>query len=326
MHTQRTRRRIAQAQRLTHYDELEAHSTMVGFEAAGFERGWEPCWMAAELTAIPACTDDRVSLTADVPDYGPEGQRLRTLAEGRHATAWHASTTWTYGPSSGAAASGARCCAGCAAPHAPVARSSRPSTRRRRANVSTPPTASRVSVRASPTGTTCAETDQAVPHVDAFGDLVAHDAFGIQLLGPGYTSRLTLGADWRARPPGSDATLVEHVDTDAWYQAPVRPAANGPEMAPSRRHTRPGHRGARTGRPRTAHLHAGQARTAWLSGSAGRPGPRRASVRLTVALDDRRERSRSPARSRSPMRRYRRRHGCATAVPRWGPRRRRRRL
>ena len=28
MHTQRTRRRIAQEQRLTHYDELEARSTM----------------------------------------------------------------------------------------------------------------------------------------------------------------------------------------------------------------------------------------------------------------------------------------------------------
>jgi GNAT superfamily N-acetyltransferase len=59
-------------------------------EAAGFERGWEPCWMAAELTAIPACTDDRVSLTADVPEYGPDGQRLLTLAQGRDASAWHA--------------------------------------------------------------------------------------------------------------------------------------------------------------------------------------------------------------------------------------------
>jgi GNAT superfamily N-acetyltransferase len=59
-------------------------------EAAGFERGWEPCWMATELTAIAACTDDRVSLTADVPEYGPDGQRLLTLAQGPDATAWHA--------------------------------------------------------------------------------------------------------------------------------------------------------------------------------------------------------------------------------------------
>jgi GNAT superfamily N-acetyltransferase len=59
-------------------------------EEAGFERGWEPCWMATELTAIPDCADDRVTLTADVPEYGPDGQRLLTLARGRHATAWHA--------------------------------------------------------------------------------------------------------------------------------------------------------------------------------------------------------------------------------------------
>jgi GNAT superfamily N-acetyltransferase len=59
-------------------------------EAAGFERGWEPWWMAADLTAIRDCADDRVSVTADVPEYGPEGQRLLTLAQGRDATAWHA--------------------------------------------------------------------------------------------------------------------------------------------------------------------------------------------------------------------------------------------
>ncbi len=59
-------------------------------EAAGFERGWEPWWMGAELTAIAACTDDRVSLTAEVSEYGPEGRRLLTLARGHGATAWHA--------------------------------------------------------------------------------------------------------------------------------------------------------------------------------------------------------------------------------------------
>jgi GNAT superfamily N-acetyltransferase len=59
-------------------------------EAMGFERGWEPCWMATELTALAVCTDDRVSLTADVPEYDPEGQRLLTLAQRRDATAWHA--------------------------------------------------------------------------------------------------------------------------------------------------------------------------------------------------------------------------------------------
>ena len=34
MHTQRTRRRIAQEQRLTHYDELEARSTMSRLQLA----------------------------------------------------------------------------------------------------------------------------------------------------------------------------------------------------------------------------------------------------------------------------------------------------
>jgi GNAT superfamily N-acetyltransferase len=59
-------------------------------EAAGFERGWEPWWMAADLTAIRDCDDDRVSVTAHVPEYGPEGQRLLRLAQDRDATAWHA--------------------------------------------------------------------------------------------------------------------------------------------------------------------------------------------------------------------------------------------
>ena len=59
-------------------------------EAAGFERGWEPWWMVAELAAIAPGGDARVSLTADVPEYGPEGRRLLTLVTGRDATAWHA--------------------------------------------------------------------------------------------------------------------------------------------------------------------------------------------------------------------------------------------
>jgi GNAT superfamily N-acetyltransferase len=59
-------------------------------EAAGFERGWEPWWMAGDLTAMPACTDERVSVTAHVPEYGPEGHRLLTLARDPDAHAWHA--------------------------------------------------------------------------------------------------------------------------------------------------------------------------------------------------------------------------------------------
>jgi ribosomal protein S18 acetylase RimI-like enzyme len=59
-------------------------------EAAGFERGWEPWWMAAALRAIPDNRDERVTITADVPEYGPEGQRLLTLTRGVDAHAVHA--------------------------------------------------------------------------------------------------------------------------------------------------------------------------------------------------------------------------------------------
>lgn len=69
---------------------LAADVDAAPLEAAGFERGWEPRWMAVELAAIPACTDDRVSLTTDVPEYGPDGQRLLALGQGPDATAWHA--------------------------------------------------------------------------------------------------------------------------------------------------------------------------------------------------------------------------------------------
>lgn len=58
-------------------------------EAAGFERGWEPWWMAAPLAAIPEPDDPRAVLCADVPEYGLGGQRLLSLARGEHA-AWHA--------------------------------------------------------------------------------------------------------------------------------------------------------------------------------------------------------------------------------------------
>jgi ribosomal protein S18 acetylase RimI-like enzyme len=59
-------------------------------EAAGFERGWEPWWMAAALRAIPDNRDERVTITADVPEYGPGGQRLLTLTRGADAHAVHA--------------------------------------------------------------------------------------------------------------------------------------------------------------------------------------------------------------------------------------------
>jgi GNAT superfamily N-acetyltransferase len=59
-------------------------------ETAGFERGWEPWWMAAALESITEPDDQRVSITADVPEYGPDGQRLLSLADAPDARAFHA--------------------------------------------------------------------------------------------------------------------------------------------------------------------------------------------------------------------------------------------
>jgi GNAT superfamily N-acetyltransferase len=57
-------------------------------QTAGFERGWEPWWMGAALQSITEPDDPRVTITADVPEYGPEGQRLLSLAD--TPGAWHA--------------------------------------------------------------------------------------------------------------------------------------------------------------------------------------------------------------------------------------------
>jgi ribosomal protein S18 acetylase RimI-like enzyme len=79
----------------------ERHARIVGawlskdtnpsqLEAAGFERGWEPWWMAAPLHSIPEPEDPRVAISADVPEYGPEGQRLLSLTNCGSPYAWHA--------------------------------------------------------------------------------------------------------------------------------------------------------------------------------------------------------------------------------------------
>lgn len=56
----------------------------------GFERGWEPWWMAAPLDGVAEPDDPRAALSADVPEYGPNGQRLLSLARGERPRAWHA--------------------------------------------------------------------------------------------------------------------------------------------------------------------------------------------------------------------------------------------
>jgi GNAT superfamily N-acetyltransferase len=69
---------------------LSTDTDPAALEAAGFERGWEPSWMAAPLTAIPASDDSRATLSAEVPEYGPEGQLLLALARRERPCAWHA--------------------------------------------------------------------------------------------------------------------------------------------------------------------------------------------------------------------------------------------
>ncbi len=66
---------------------LETDAAPLG--AVGFERGWEPWWMAARLDSISGPHDARVGLCADVPEYGAEGQQLLSLARGERR-AWHA--------------------------------------------------------------------------------------------------------------------------------------------------------------------------------------------------------------------------------------------
>ncbi|WP_028064761.1 hypothetical protein [Solirubrobacter soli] len=55
---------------------------------------------------------------------------------------------------------------------------------------------------------------------EAFEAVLAPDAFGVQLLGPGYAGRVPVGPRWRGRPAGENAVLLEHVDPAAWFAAP----------------------------------------------------------------------------------------------------------
>lgn len=59
-------------------------------ERVGFERGWEPWWMAAPLAAIAEPDDERVIITREVPEYDDGQRRLRSLVEDSGSRAWHA--------------------------------------------------------------------------------------------------------------------------------------------------------------------------------------------------------------------------------------------
>jgi GNAT superfamily N-acetyltransferase len=69
---------------------LSQDTDATALTASGFDRGWEPWWMAAPLDAIAQPMDARVALSADVPEYGPDGQGLLTLARAEPRRAWHA--------------------------------------------------------------------------------------------------------------------------------------------------------------------------------------------------------------------------------------------
>jgi hypothetical protein len=55
--------------------------------------------------------------------------------------------------------------------------------------------------------------------LEAFDDLMAPDAFGVQLLGAGYRSRIPPVDDWTVTPL-RDASIVEHVSPALWFQTP----------------------------------------------------------------------------------------------------------
>jgi hypothetical protein len=56
---------------------------------------------------------------------------------------------------------------------------------------------------------------------EAFEDEFVPDAFGVQMLGPGYAGRVPVGPNWRSVPAGRDRVVLEHVDPAAWFEAPL---------------------------------------------------------------------------------------------------------
>ena len=55
---------------------------------------------------------------------------------------------------------------------------------------------------------------------EAFEDGNVPDAFGMQLLGPGFTGRVPTGPDWRQTMLDGERVLLEHADLDAWLRGP----------------------------------------------------------------------------------------------------------
>jgi hypothetical protein len=58
---------------------------------------------------------------------------------------------------------------------------------------------------------------------DAFEDRFAPDAFGVQLLGPGYAGRVPDGTEWRQTSMDAGSVMLEHIDPGAWFDAAFAP-------------------------------------------------------------------------------------------------------
>jgi hypothetical protein len=56
-----------------------------------------------------------------------------------------------------------------------------------------------------------------------YEDVLAPDAFGAQLLGPGYAGRIPSGDDWERVDLESDVALLLHRDPAAWFGVPLPP-------------------------------------------------------------------------------------------------------
>jgi hypothetical protein len=57
----------------------------------------------------------------------------------------------------------------------------------------------------------------------AFDDVFAPDAFGVQLLGPGYEGRVPDVPAWRRERVGEASILLGHADLPAWFDEPFAP-------------------------------------------------------------------------------------------------------
>ena len=63
---------------------------VAALRAAGFERGWQPWWMAGRLADIEPSTDDRVTLETETPEYDGIGEAMLAMTRVEPTQAWHA--------------------------------------------------------------------------------------------------------------------------------------------------------------------------------------------------------------------------------------------